>query len=125
MPDTRTAEITLSENGIVIVRIRAGARQSIADAQENLGTAIAQTGGRRCPVLIDIRFALPLAADVRTQYSGARVADAFSALAMVVEVSPLGRMMGNVYLSVACLAISTRLFHDERLALEWLQRQNA
>jgi hypothetical protein len=120
MPDTRTAHISLIDSGVVVVRIRKGARQSMTDASENLATAVSETAGRRLPLLVDIRGAQPLAADVRQQYSGQRVIDTFSALALLVEASTLGRMMGNVYLSVARLAIPTQLFVEETQALEWL-----
>jgi hypothetical protein len=125
LPDTRTAHISLSEDGVVLVRIRTGARQSITDAIENLATAVTATGGQRRPLLIDIRSAQPLAADVRREYAGSTVAQSFSALALLVEASPLGRMMGNVYLKVARLAMPTQLFVDERQALEWLERHRA
>jgi hypothetical protein len=121
MPDTRTAHISLSAGGMVIVRIRQGARQSITDAKENLAAAISATGGTRRPLLVDIRGAQPLAADVRREYSGQTVVDAFTALALLVEASPLGRMMGNVYFSVAQLPIPMKLFVDESQALDWLR----
>jgi hypothetical protein len=50
-------------NGVVIVRIHNGARQSVTDAGENLSTAIATRDGQRRPLLVDIRKAVPLAAD--------------------------------------------------------------
>ena len=53
------------------------------------------------------------------------MSDNFSALALVIEASPLGRMMGNVYFSVARLAIPTHLFVDEAPALEWLKKHGA
>jgi hypothetical protein len=82
MPETTTAHISLSDRGLVLVRIRSGARQSMTDAGENLAFAVAETAGRRRPLLVDIRVAQPLAADVRRQYSGRTVVDAFLALAL-------------------------------------------
>lgn len=121
MLDTTTARIGLSESGLVIVRIRTGAFQTLADAHENLAAAVAATLGRRRPLLIDIRGAQPLEADVRHHYSGQALVDGFSALALLVEASPLGRMMGNVYLRIARPGIPTQLFADEADALEWLR----
>jgi hypothetical protein len=40
---------------------------------------------------------------------------------MVVEASPLGRMMGHVYLRVALLGVPTQLFDTEPGALSWLE----
>jgi hypothetical protein len=120
MPDTKTAAIHLDEDGLVIVKIRDNAYQSLEDAKKNLATAISATAGRRRPLLIDIRTAQPLDADARHHYSGQTLVDGFSALALLVESSPFGRMMGNVYLRVARPGVPSRLFTEERRALEWL-----
>jgi hypothetical protein len=120
MPDTRTARIELSDAGVVVVRILNGARQSMSDASENLSAAIATRDGRRRPLLVDIRNAAPLAADVRRLYSSQTIADAFTALALLIDTSPLGRTMGNVYFAVARLAMPMKIFVEESKALEWL-----
>jgi len=125
VPDTRTARIELSDAGIVIVRIRNGARQSISDASENVATAIATRGGQRRPILVDIRTAAPLAADVRRVYSGRNIADAFTALALLIDSNPLGRTMGNVYFSVARLPMPMKMFAEESQALGWLDGHRA
>jgi hypothetical protein len=122
MADTKTAVIHLSDEGVVIVRIRDGAYQSLDDAKTNLATALAATAGRRRPLLVDIRTAQPLDADARHHYSGQTLVDGFLALALLIESSPFGRMMGNVYLRVARPGIPTQLFADERRAVEWLTK---
>ena len=122
MIDTRTARIGLNQSGLVVVRIRNGAHQTLADARENLASAVSATADQRRPLLIDIRGARPLDADVRHHYSGQTLVDSFSALAMLVEASPLGRMMGNVYLRIARPGIPTQLFGEEARAIEWLNR---
>ena len=120
MPDTKTAVIHLNEKGLVIVKIRDNAYQSLDDAKTNLATAVSATSGRRRPLLIDIRTAQPLDAAARHHYSGQTLVDGFSALALLVESSPFGRMMGNVYLRIARPGIPTQLFTDEPRAVEWL-----
>jgi len=120
MPSTRTARINLDDQGLVIVRVNDGAAQSLGDAKLNLAAAVSETGGVRRPLLIDIRTAQPLEADARHHYSGQTLVEAFSALALLVEGSPFGRMLGNVYLRVARPGIPTQLFADEARAVEWL-----
>jgi len=120
MPDTKTATIQLSDKGVLTVRINDGARQSLADARENLALAVSETQGTRRPLLIDIRHARPLDSDARHHYSGQTLVEAFSALALLVEASPFGRMFGNVYLRIAKPGIPTRLFSDEAEAMVWL-----
>jgi hypothetical protein len=107
---------------LVIVRIRDGVYQSLEDAKINLAIALSATAGRRRPLLVDIRTAQPLDADARHHYSGQALVDSFSALALLVESSPLGRMVGNVYLRVARPGIPTLLFTDEARAIEWLMK---
>jgi hypothetical protein len=121
MRETATARIALGEDGVLIVRIREGARQRPSDARENLDSALAEGSGRRRPLLVDITGSPPLDAETRHLYSGQTLADGFTALALVVEGSPLGRMMGNVYFRVARPGIPTHLFTDEPRAVEWLK----
>ena len=120
MPDAKTVRIELKEHGVVSVRINNRALRSLVDAKENLAAAVSETGGRRRPLLIDIRRAKPLDADARHHYSGQTLVDAFLALALLVEASPFGRMFGNVYLRIAKPGVPTRLFLDETEAAAWL-----
>jgi hypothetical protein len=120
MPATRTANIAQTESGLVIVRINDGAHQTLADAKDNLSCAVSETGGRRSPLLIDIRTAGPLDADARHHYSGQTLVEHFTALSLLIDASPFGRMMGNIYLRIAKPGIPTRLFSDEAEAVKWL-----
>jgi hypothetical protein len=120
MVETRTALIHLADFGIVIARIKRDVLQSLDDAAKNLAAAAMVTGGQRRPLLIDIRAAIPLDDDVRRQYSGQMVVDHFSALGLVVDDGPFGRMMGNLYFRAAELEIATRLFASEGEAIAWL-----
>ena len=118
--ETATALVDLGSDGVLTVRIHDGARQSLVNAEENLGAALDARDGRRRPLLIDIRGAIPLDAEVRHYYSGQVLVDGFTALALLVEASPLGRMMGNVYFRVAQPGVPTCLFTDPAEAREWL-----
>ena len=120
MPETKTAWIAFNDLGLLIVRVKDGAHQSLSDAKENLALAVSQTRGERRPLLIDIRKARPLEADARHHYSGQTLVESFSALALLIDGSPFGRMMGNVYLRIARPGIPTQLFADETRAMAWL-----
>ncbi len=120
MRQTGTAQIALSEQGILIVRIHRGAQQTAADALENLAATMSVGAGKRRPLLVDITGSPPLDAETRHLYSGKSLVAGFTALALLVEGSPLGPMMGNVYLRVARPGIPTRVFTNEARAHEWL-----
>ena len=118
--DTRTAVIHLSADGLVFVKIRDDAYQSLEDAKTNLAAAVSATAGRRRPLLVDIRTARPLDAEARHHYSGQTLVDSFTAIALLVRGTPFGRMMGNVFLRIARPGIPVQLFTDESWAVKWL-----
>ena len=120
MQQTRTAVIALSDDGVVIVRVSPDVLQSLADAKDNLATALDVRNGKPRPILVDISVAMPLEGEVRRFYSGNFLAG-FTAMALLIPPNPLGRMIGNIYLRIANVAIPTRLFTDETSALKWLR----
>jgi hypothetical protein len=117
---TRTARVVRDDRGFIWVRIHADAAQSVDDADENLAACESLCRGRM-PVLIDIRNAQPLDAKTRHRYSGTRLSSHYTRLALLVDASPLGRMMGNIYLRVANAGVPLRLFGDEADAIGWLR----
>jgi hypothetical protein len=125
MIKTRTAEISvqhLDDGPIVAVRIQPQVVQSLDDARANIETCIRAAGNRRCRLLVDIRNAEQLSADVRHYYSGEKLTQWFSALGVLVEASAVGRVMGNLYLRIARPGVPTQLFVDEDTAMAWLRR---
>lgn len=120
MVTTATAVAQARADGIIAIRINQGAKQSLADAQENVASLRNLAAGRRAPALIDMSGALPLDPEVRHYYADPKIADAVSAIALVVAASPLGRMMGNVYMRMARTGVPMRLFPDEPSAVAWL-----
>jgi hypothetical protein len=120
MIETRTAMIHLAPYGIVQVRIKRDAEQSLDDAVQNLAAAVQVTDQQRRPLLIDIRTAVPLEDDVRRYYSGPMVVEHFAALGLLVDGGPFGHKMANLYFRVAQLGIATQIFAAEADAVAWL-----
>ena len=118
---TRTARIGLRDDGCIVARIHQGVVQSLADARDNLQGAVRSCGDRRRPLLVDISQAQPLEPEVRHLYTGEILVESFLALALVVEATPFGRIMGNIYLRVSKPGIPSRLFAEEPTALRWLR----
>ena len=118
---TRTAEVHLRDDGCVIARLDDGAVQTLDDASANLSATVLACQGQRRPLLVDISRCVPLEPEVRHYYTGEVLVQSFLALAMLVEATPFGRMMGNVYLRVARPGVPTRLFDSEASALAWLR----
>ena len=127
MIETRTAHVSLEDNGagpIVAARIQPNVVQSLDDAKSNIEACIRAAGNQRCRLMVDIRKAELLSAEVRHYYSGEQLTQWFSAMALLVEASPLGRVMGNLYMRIARPGVPTQLFVDEGGAMAWLRRDN-
>jgi hypothetical protein len=116
---TLPAGVVSREGHLIVVRVADGWRQTIDDAHGLLDAVALLSGGQRLPVLVDIRNAVPLMPEVRQVYTGPAV-ERQSMLALLVETSPFGWMMGSFYLRVARLGTPTRIFTSEESARAWL-----
>lgn len=127
MAETRTARIEMASSGCVIVRAL-GIQQTVDDARANVAAAIEMGGGpSRHPLLVDITQTAPLTSEVRHYYVGGALTDNFTAVALLVEASPMGRMMGNVFFLMIEASNGarqdvgpTKVFEDEGVAVAWL-----
>jgi hypothetical protein len=118
---TPTADVALHETWCVVVTIHPDPLQSMEDARANLAASIEMCGGVRRPLLVDITHARPLDPEVRHLYTGELLVASFTGLALLVEATPLGYVMGNIYLRIARPGIPTRLFAERSEALAWLK----
>lgn len=118
---TRTGRARLLPDGIVLVEILPNVQQSPQDAIENLEVAIATRPGKVCPLVVDLRGALPLESEARHIYSGDKVNVSFSALSLLVNKDPLSRMMMSVYLGRVRLTIPVKVHEDPDKAIPWLK----
>lgn len=119
MVQTKTALVSITPENIVRVNIQPKVKQYLEDAKENLGTAKALLMGKKLPLLVDIREAEILDPEARHYYASAKLQE-FVAFALLLNISPLGAMMGNVYLLVSHHDIPMKLFVDEAAAIQWL-----
>lgn len=127
MSGTRTARIYRHPSGCVIVRVL-GIEQTLEDAQDNVARSIELAGGpKKAPLLVDITGTAPLTSEVRHYYVGGALATNFTAFGLLVEPTPMGRMMGEVFFRMIDAAnggradvAPTKVFEDEASAIEWL-----
>ena len=103
-----------------IVQLVWGPRTTVLleDATAALEAMAQLTGGRRSPLLVDMRDTGPQDRAARAVW--ARPSVPLSAVALIVG-SPLSRMMGNLFVSMSKPLFPTRLFDNEASALAWLQ----
>jgi hypothetical protein len=117
--NTRTARVEKTSEGIVVTRILAEVQQNLNDAIENISVSAEACAGQRAPIIVDLRRALPLDAETRHYYTGKRLTDFFTSLAILTPAGAFGKMMGNLYLRVANPGIPSRLFDSESDAMHW------
>ncbi len=115
----RTRSCALWFDRFVYARFHDGAEVTGTDAHENLLVTAQLTGGRRVPVLVDLRPVRSQSAESRAKFAGADATRVSLAVALVVG-SPLSRMIGNFYLGFNRPASPTRLFNSILDAEEWL-----
>jgi len=119
--ETNTAVVELMSEGFVRATIHPQARQGLTEAMENLAATVTACQGQRRPLLVDIRNCQPLEPEARRYYSGDVFKKSFLALAMLVDMSPVGMTAVNVYLRIAKIVIPVQMFTDEAKAVEWLK----
>lgn len=124
MVRTSTATAVVRDDGIVSITIDKGVKQLLPQAQQNLAAVLSLAEGLKTKLIIDMSGALPLDPDVRHFYADAPLSTKFTAVALVVAASPLGRMMGNVYMRVARSPIPMQLFPDVESAAAWLHAKD-
>jgi hypothetical protein len=90
----------------------------LEDATATLEAIAQLTGGRRSPLMVDMRDIGPQARAARLEF--ARRGDLVSAVALVVG-TPLSRMAGNLFINMNRPPTPTRLFDKEAAAVAWLQ----
>jgi hypothetical protein len=90
----------------------------LEDAIATLAAMAQLTGGRRSPLLVDMRDTGPQSRPARLEF--ARRGDLVSAVALVVG-TPLSRMAGNLFINMSRPPTPTRLFDTEASAVAWLQ----
>jgi hypothetical protein len=108
----------LRGDGIVAMVWAPRIATGLTDALAAVDAMTQLTGGRRSPLLVDMRDTGPQDRAARSEF--ARRDDVVSAVALVVD-TPLSRMLGNFFLTVNKPLYPTRLFDDDASALAWLQ----
>lgn len=116
---TRTCTFEL-EGGLLVARFLDGVEVSEEDARDNLRTTAGLTGGRRLPVLVDLRVLKSQSAGARAVLAGPEAARVSHAVALLIG-SPLSRVIGNFYLRFNRPETPTQLFSSEAAARAWLE----
>lgn len=115
----RTRTCLFWDDRVFHARFLRHAEVTLEDARENTEAAATLTGGRRRPMLVDLREIRSQTSDARAHFAGPEGARVGLAVALLIA-SPVSRAVGNFFLGFNRPVMPTRLFTDEAAAIEWL-----
>lgn len=116
--DTRTAQIWLEDNGIMYLVYKPGAENNLKDAIHHTTAFRRVNGGKKRPVLVDMRNLVAADRESREYGSGAETACVVSAVAGVTSL--LSQVIGNLFISISRPSFPVKLFTSKDEAVEWL-----
>jgi hypothetical protein len=109
----------LDVDGIATFRMLTAATFTLELAQATIADLMALTGGKRTPILVDVRRSKGITREART-FLGNQTGS-YSALAMLAG-SPATQMIANFFIGLNRPSVPTQVFTDEEQARTWLRR---
>jgi hypothetical protein len=118
--EMRCLTVWTEGDGIARMKLKPNMQVNLQDVQASVRAVSELCGGKRCPVLVDMRGLVSMDREARLYLAGEETAKVESAAALVIA-SPLSRAIGNFFLGLNKPLIPTRLFTSEAEALAWLK----
>ena len=119
--ETPTVVLSRRSDGLVVLRVRDGTHQTVADARQNVAALARLIDGEPRPCLLDMRAPNTTDRGVREFYASKE--GSVSILAMAVLMPPsVMRLLGNLFLAFTAPIHPTRLFSAEDEAIAWLHK---
>jgi hypothetical protein len=116
---TKNCSFELHDVGIVIARVDHGMDMDVEDARQAVALTHEVAGQRRVPVLVDLRGIRSQTRAAREYLSSSEIQPKFAAVALLIA-SPVAQVIGNFFMRLRQQPVPTRLFDEERKAIEWL-----
>ena len=115
--ETRISRKWLDEDGILRIIMLPKVAVTLPDVKADMATYEQATGGKKCPVLVDIRDLKSMDREARA-FGSANGPEHLLAAALLIS-SPVSRVIGNLFLGLNRPSIPIRLFTSEVEAVEW------
>ncbi|MCK4760932.1 MAG: hypothetical protein KAW12_01945 [Candidatus Aminicenantes bacterium] len=117
--ETKGAKLWL-EDGIFHSETHPNAEMDLGLAREHLKIHAKLTGGKKTPVLTDIRTIKSIDRDARRHLSGEEAEKIHTVLALLVT-SPVSKVIGNFFMAINKPRFPSRMFNSEEKATAWLK----
>jgi hypothetical protein len=109
----------IDADGVAIFRLLTSAPFTLDLARVTIADLIALTGGKRVPIVADIRRSKGMTAEARAFFGNPN--PPYSALAILAG-SPVTRMIANFFIGLNRPSVPTQIFTDEGKARAWSRR---
>jgi hypothetical protein len=111
----------MGDDGIVRTKVKPEAEISVNDAMENTEVVTSFYVDKKYPILIDSRNIKSMTREAREHFSARGRDPKTSAFGIIIK-SPISRVVGNFFLGLNKPAVPTKLFDNEKDAVEWLKK---
>ncbi len=119
---TKCAKFSVLEDGVLSIQLLANCEIDLSESKLMQKVSLEITNGKKFVALIDAREAFFVSKESREWGSTAEAQKNMVAQAIVVN-STANRLVGNFIIQFHKPIAKTRLFSDEKSALEWLRDQ--
>ncbi len=116
--DTSAAQVCRCADGVIEVRIREGATVGVPEIDEILTAQVSLTSGPAV-VMVDARGVRSMTRAAQERTASTAAERDTRAVAVLID-SPVSRLLGNFFLTLARPVYPTRLFGDADKARSWL-----
>lgn len=118
---TRTAKISLGEDGIIRKIFLENAQETLQDALDSEEITKALSGGKKRPMYVDFTALRSMDPEARAYYTGDRAGALISACGGVTK-SRIGKVISNFFIGFNRPPSPVKLFNSEEDAIEWLKQ---
>ncbi|MBL4654995.1 MAG: hypothetical protein JKY33_04150 [Bacteroidia bacterium] len=118
--ETSTSSVWIDDGFIRVVK-RPNTNENLQDAKEVVAAIRELTGGTKSPILVDFRNLESQDEEAKKYYAGWFSENKESACALLVG-APGNTKIANQYMGLSMPIIPTRVFKDEKMAIEWLKQ---
>lgn len=111
----------MGDDGIARTKVKKGSEVKLEHAQENSVVVNGFYVDRKFPLLVDARGIKSITRDARNFFTTNGRETNTLAFGIVID-SSVSKVVGNFFLGINKPALPTRLFSDDRSAIEWLKQ---
>lgn len=112
----------MGDDGIARTKVKLNAEVSVEDAMENSKVVNGFYVNEKFPLLIDARGIKSISREARSFFTTNGRETNTMAFAIVID-SSVSKVVGNFFLGINKPAVPTKLFLNEKAAIEWLLNQ--